>query len=194
VHAFADSPASLIPRAPSCVSRKVREHLRQPRRSPLVAPPATSADGTPKCRPLWASPNQDPSPSSRLRDQERALLLPVWLSVFCHMLGVGITLSQLPLYLTALGASPAQLGLAISGFSIAQMLGCPLLVSISTRYGRLAVMRVCLAGNAAASLLTAWSSSWTQIAAARFLAGFFAASVPVSQAAVRCSSSTLHGM
>ena len=102
------------------------------------------------------------------------------------MLGVGITLSQLTLYLTALGASPAQLGLAISGFSVAQMLGCPLLVSVSSWRGRLAVMRVCLAGNAAASLLTAWSNSWTQIAAARVLAGFFAASVPVSQAAVRC--------
>lgn len=114
----------------------------------------------------------------------RVLLLPVWLSVFVHMLGVGITLSQLPLYLTSLGASPTQLGMAISGFSIAQMIGCPLLISLSSRVGRLNVMRVCLAGNAAASLLTACSNSWPQIAFVRILAGFFAASVPVSQAAV----------
>ena len=35
------------------------------------------------------------------------------------------------------------------------MLGCPLLVALSGRVGRLAVLRTCLAGNALASLLTA---------------------------------------
>ena len=114
----------------------------------------------------------------------RSLLVPVWLSVFVHMLGVGITLSQLTLYITALGASPFQLGLAISGFSVAQMLGCPVLIALSERFGRLPVMRVCLAGNALASLLTACSGTWLQIALARILAGIFAAAVPVSQAAV----------
>ena len=116
--------------------------------------------------------------------QLRSLLVPVWLSVFVHMLGVGITLSQLTLYITALGASPFQLGLAISGFSVAQMLGCPVLIALSERFGRLPVMRVCLAGNALASLLTACSGTWLQIALARILAGIFAAAVPVSQAAV----------
>ena len=115
---------------------------------------------------------------------ERPLLIPVLLSAFVHMLGVGITLSQLPLYITSLGASPTQLGLAISGFSIAQMIGCPILISLSGTVGRLTVMRVCLVGNALASILTAWSSTWIQIAICRILAGFFAASVPVSQAAV----------
>lgn len=108
-------------------------------------------------------------------------MLPVWLTVFVHMLGVGITISQLPLYMTDLGASPMQLGLAISGFSIAQMLGCPLLISLSNRVGRLPVMRACLAGNAAAALLTSIAPSWQQIAFVRILAGFFAASVPVAQ-------------
>ena len=114
----------------------------------------------------------------------QATLVSVLLTVFVHMLGVGITLSQLSLYLTALGASPTQLGLAIAGFSGAQMVGSPLLISLSERVGRLAVMRACLAGNAAASLLTACMGTWSQIALVRILAGFFAASVPVSQAAV----------
>ena len=116
--------------------------------------------------------------------KRRAVVLSVWLTVFVHMLGVGITLSQLSLYLTALGASPTQLGLAIAGFSGAQMIGSPLLVALSERVGRLAVMRCCLAGNTVASLLTASMATWEQIALVRLLAGFFAASVPVSQAAV----------
>jgi hypothetical protein len=174
--------SSLVLRAPAAISRRIRERLRRPL--------STAAEGRPgvsRRAGLLQEPPREPADQGAGDDDERALralLVPVWLSVFCHMLGVGITLSQLSLYMTSLGATPSQLGLAISGFSVAQMFGCPLLISLSSRYGRLAVMRVCLAGNAAASLLTAWAGSWTQIAAARVLAGFFAASVPVSQAAV----------
>lgn len=169
-HAFADLPATgLRPRTASSIQRC---------RGPRILFFAKNAQNALHQRSLADSGSHDDAEALRV------LLLPVWLSVFVHMLGVGITLSQLPLYLTSLGASPTQLGLAISGFSLAQMVGCPLLISLSGRVGRLHVMRVCLAGNAAASLLTACASSWQQIAFARVLAGFFAAAVPVSQAAV----------
>ena len=39
-------------------------------------------------------------------------LLPITLSVFAQMLGEGIAISSLPLYMTNLGASPTQVGLA----------------------------------------------------------------------------------
>jgi len=111
-------------------------------------------------------------------------LLPIGLAVLVQMIGVGITLSTLPLFLTSMGATPAQLGCVISMFSAAQMVGCPLLVSLSGRVGRLAVLRLCLIGNALAALLTSFSRSWTMVAIARVLAGFTAASVPVAQVAV----------
>eukprot|EP00613_Pedinella_sp_CCMP2098_P062156 CAMPEP_0171978972 /NCGR_PEP_ID=MMETSP0993-20121228/254701_1 /TAXON_ID=483369 /ORGANISM="non described non described, Strain CCMP2098" /LENGTH=117 /DNA_ID=CAMNT_0012630995 /DNA_START=93 /DNA_END=443 /DNA_ORIENTATION=- len=41
--------------------------------------------------------------------------------VFAQMLGEGIALSSLPLYLTHLGGSPLMVGLAISCFSVTQM-------------------------------------------------------------------------
>ena len=100
------------------------------------------------------------------------------------MLGVGVTLSTLPLYLHALGCSANQQALCISGFSACQMLGCPLLVSLSGRVGRLTVLRACLAGNALASLLTASASGLRGIFFARCLAGLTAASVPVAQVPV----------
>jgi len=77
-----------------------------------------------------------------------------------------------------------QLGVTISCFSAAQMVGCRLLIALSSRVGRLTVMRACLAGAASASLLTALSTTWRGVTIARVLAGFFAASVPVAQAAV----------
>ena len=57
----------------------------------------------------------------------------------------------------------------------------PALVALSTRVGRLTVLRTCLAGNAIASLLTASASGYSSIAVARTLAGLTAASVPVAQ-------------
>ena len=115
---------------------------------------------------------------------QKNTLLPIWLAVFVQMLGVGVNLSTLPVFLrSAFDATPHQLALVISGFSAAQMLGAPLLVSLSGRIGRLTVLRMCLAGNAMAALLTSVASRYSQVACARVLAGLFAASVPVAQVA-----------
>ena len=64
------------------------------------------------------------------------LVAAVLLCVFVQMLGVGVTVSTLPLFLTAMGATPTQLSLVIASFSAAQMLCCPALVNLSGRIGR----------------------------------------------------------
>ena len=145
---------------------------RPPRRAAVTA--VSSRRGTA----LLLAASSAPSPASN------AFLVPIWACVFVQMLGVGVTLSTLPLYLTALGCSPAQLAVVISIFSSAQMVGAPFLVGLSARLGRLTVLRFCLAGNAVASLMTAASGGWRAVAAARFLAGLFAASVPVAQVSI----------
>ncbi|CAK0862831.1 unnamed protein product [Prorocentrum cordatum] len=101
------------------------------------------------------------------------------------MLGEGIAISSLPYHMTRLGSSPMMVGLATSAFSVAQMVCCPLLVPMSGRVGRTRVLRVCLAGATASSLLIAFSRSSTWgIILGRMLAGVFASSVPLAQAAV----------
>ena len=102
------------------------------------------------------------------------------------MLGEGISLSSLPLYLTARGATPVTVGLAISCFSVCQMTFAPILVGLSSRagIGRSRILRLCLGGAAASSLLIAFSSSVYGVIAGRALAGVFAACVPVAQSAV----------
>ena len=110
-------------------------------------------------------------------------LLPITLSVFVQLLGEGIAISSLPLHMTSLGASTVEVGLATSCFSVAQMIMCPVLVSLSSRVGRALVLRVCLAGATASSLLIAASGNTAGILIGRFCAGVFAASVPVAQAA-----------
>ena len=111
-------------------------------------------------------------------------LLPITMGVFAQMLGEGISMSSLALYLTALGARPVVVGLAISCFSVTQMLFAPVAVALSSRIGRSLVLRICLAGAALSSLLIAFSGSALGVIVGRTLAGIFAACVPVAQSGV----------
>lgn len=111
-------------------------------------------------------------------------MMPITMGVFAQMLGEGISLSSLPLYLTRLGAKPTSIGLAISCFSMAQMTFAPILVGLSSRIGRSKVLRICLAGAVCSSLLIAFSGNVSGIIAGRTLAGVFAACVPVAQSGV----------
>jgi len=69
-------------------------------------------------------------------------MMPITMGVFAQMLGEGIALSSLPLYLTRPGATPTTVGLAISCFSLAQMTFAPILVGLSSRIGRSIVLRI----------------------------------------------------
>ena len=111
-------------------------------------------------------------------------LAPITMGVFSQMLGEGIAMSSLPLYLTRLGAEPLMVGVAISCFSVAQMTFAPIMVELSSKIGRSLVLRICLAGAAASSLVIALSGSVYGVVAGRTLAGIFAASVPVAQSGV----------
>ena len=71
-----------------------------------------------------------------VRSAATGALLPIWLAVFVQMVGVGINLSTLPLFVLSLGGTPLQLASVVSAFSGAQMLGGPLLVRVSGRVGR----------------------------------------------------------
>lgn len=111
-------------------------------------------------------------------------ITPITLGVFSQMLGEGIAMSSLALYLTRLGAEPLMVGVAISCFSVTQMTFAPIMVRLSSKVGRLLMLRICLAGAAASSLLIALSGNVFGVVAGRTLAGIFAASIPVAQSGV----------
>jgi hypothetical protein len=111
-------------------------------------------------------------------------VIPICLGVFVQMLGEGIAISSIPLHLKGFGASAVQVGLATSAFSVAQMICCPLIVKLSSKVGRTRVLRICLSGATAASFVITLSPTIEGVIFGRFLAGIFAASVPVAQAGV----------
>ena len=139
------------------------------------------------CRASVASAIRDSTPSASHRSGSGSLppeLTPITTAVFSQMLGEGIAMSSLPLYLTGLGAQPLMVGLAVSCFSVSQMTFAPIMVGLSSKIGRSRVMQLCLVGAAASSLLIGLSGTVTGVVAGRALAGVFAACVPVAQSGV----------
>ena len=163
-------------------TRKLRVHplksaTRLHRLSPSTAAPTSATPE--RVEPSLNEAAEDEDPDGPLP----AALVPIWLGVFVQMLGEGIAISSLPLHMKSLGATPVMIGAATSCFSVAQMIICPILVAQSGRIGRKKVLRFCLGGAAFANILISLSSSTRGIVAARLLAGVFAASTPVAQAA-----------
>ena len=119
-------------------------------------------------------------------DELPATVTPILLTVLALIVSEGIALSTLPLHLRqTLGATPVQVGMATSAFSVAQMTMCPLLVALSNKRGeRRSTLSVCLAGAALSSTVLALGNSVGWLIVARFVAGMFAAAIPVAQAGV----------
>jgi MFS family permease len=115
------------------------------------------------------------------------VLLVVLFTVFLDMVGYGIVIPLLPLYVSRMGASALTVGLILTSFSIAQLIATPLLGRLSDRIGRRSIILVSLVGNAASMLLFAYATDknilWLFFAS-RVLAGATAGNLSACQAAI----------
>lgn len=114
----------------------------------------------------------------------KAPLLVVFLTVFIDLLGFGIVIPFLPMYARDLGASGLVAGLVLATFSFLQFLFAPMWGRLSDRHGRRPILLLTLSGNVAAYALFAVARDLPTVFAARALAGFFGANIPVAQAYV----------
>ena len=63
-------------------------------------------------------------------------IMPIFVLVFVDVLGLTLVLPLLHLYGAAFGASPLQIGLIAASFPLAQLLGVPIMGTLSDRFGR----------------------------------------------------------
>src|SRR5688572_31120548 len=84
-------------------------------------------------------------------------------------------LPLLPFYAQELHASPFEIGLLFSSYSLAQLLFAPLLGRLSDRVGRRPVLLASIAGGAASYLLFALAPTYGVLLLARTLSGLAAA-------------------
>ncbi|OFX28400.1 MAG: hypothetical protein A2Z07_12760, partial [Armatimonadetes bacterium RBG_16_67_12] len=110
----------------------------------------------------------------------------VWMlfgTIFLVMVGFGIVLPILPFLARRFGASPVQMGLLITGWSVAQFLAAPVWGVLAERLGRKPVLVVGLLGYIVAFLGMALAQSYAVLLAARVIGGFLSSSVlPAGQA------------
>jgi MFS transporter, DHA1 family, tetracycline resistance protein len=114
----------------------------------------------------------------------RGALATVFLTILLDLIGFGMILPLLPFYAQRFHASPAQIGLVFSVYSLAQLLLAPVLGRLSDRFGRRPLMLASIAGSIAAYLLFAAAWSLAALLLARMLAGIAAANYGIAQAYV----------
>ncbi|MCU1454688.1 MAG: hypothetical protein JWN46_2834 [Acidimicrobiales bacterium] len=108
----------------------------------------------------------------------------IWTTVAVDLIGFGIVLPILPRYAEDLHITPAVIGLVVASFSVAQMIGSPLLGRLSDRWGRKPVLILSLCGTAIGSLVTGLAGTVWLLLLGRVIDGASGASVSVAQAAV----------
>lgn len=122
-------------------------------------------------------------PRSSQRSSRSPLLLMA-LTVFIDITGFGIILPLLPFWAQKLGANPAQIGLILTLYAVAQFLFTPLIGTLSDRLGRRPIIAASLVIEAVSFALTALAGSLPLLLAARFIGGLGAANIGSAQAVV----------
>lgn len=112
----------------------------------------------------------------------RRARLTVFLTILLDLIGFGMILPLLPFYAQELHATPFQIGLLFSSYSLTQLLFAPLLGRLSDRVGRRPVLLASIAGGAACYLLFALASTYWVLLLARSLSGVAAANYAIAQA------------
>lgn len=116
---------------------------------------------------------------------QRQLLIPLLLSVFIALLGIGIIVPVMPVFAASLGAGGLALGFIIASFSITRGLCQPLVGNLSDRWGRKGFLMSGLAVYALVGLMIPEADSVGALVLIRALHGVGSAMiVPVAMAYV----------
>jgi MFS family permease len=128
------------------------------------------------------------SPASSWRDpRETRVVVIVFFTVFLDLVGFGIIIPFLPLYVKSMGGTAETVGFLFASFSLTQLVATPVLGRVSDRFGRRRVILLSLAGNAASMVLFAVANDarfLPLLFASRILAGATAGNIAACQAAV----------
>ncbi len=109
-------------------------------------------------------------------------LIIIFLTVFIDLVGFGIIIPMNPYLAKVFGASPLQVGLLMSVYSLMQFIFSPLWGQLSDRIGRRPVILVSLLGASCAHLGFAFATTFWGLVLARSLAGLFGGNLSTAMA------------
>jgi DHA1 family tetracycline resistance protein-like MFS transporter len=112
----------------------------------------------------------------------RRARLTVFLTILLDLIGFGMILPLLPFYAERFDATPFQIGLLFTSYSLTQLVFAPMLGRLSDRVGRRPLLLASITGSVAAYLLFAAAPSYGVLLFARSLSGLAAANYGIAQA------------
>lgn len=117
-----------------------------------------------------------------MTSNNKTRLLVIFMTVFIDLVGFGIIIPLSPYLAREFHASPLEIGLLLSIYSIAQFLFSPIWGSLSDRIGRRPVILIGLGGGFFSYLVFAFSSTLPWLFVARALAGVFGGNISTAHA------------
>ena len=114
-------------------------------------------------------------------------MLVVLVTVFLDMIGFGVVLPQLPIFIKDMGGTPRTVGILFTCFAAAQLVATPILGRLSDQYGRRKVIVFSLAGNAFSMIVFAVATEIKLLPllfVSRIVAGATAGNLSACQAAI----------
>ncbi len=108
----------------------------------------------------------------------------IFFIVFVDILAFTLVLPYLPFFAERFGASPTQVGLIITSFSLCQFLAGPVLGRMSDQMGRKPILVLSQIGTCLGFIILALSQNLWMVYLARILDGITAGNLTVAQAAI----------
>jgi multidrug resistance protein len=108
--------------------------------------------------------------------------LILFLTVFIDLLGFGIVIPFLPMFVKQMGVSAFGAGLAFAIYSLMQFLCAPMLGRVSDRIGRKPVIMLGLLGSAASYVIYGFASTFFWLMVSRAVHGACAGTISTAQA------------
>jgi multidrug resistance protein len=114
---------------------------------------------------------------------KRSPLIILFVTIFIDLLGFGIVLPLLPIYIRHYGGTPAVGGWLLASFSVMQFLFSPIWGRLSDRHGRRPMILLSLVGSSISFFFFGAAPNLVVLFIARIAAGILsAASLPTAQA------------
>ena len=120
---------------------------------------------------------------------KRSPLIILFITLFIDLLGFGMILPLLPIYITHYGGQPWVGGALMASFSAMQFIFSPIWGRASDRYGRRPLILMSLIGSATSYFFFGMANSLAVLFAARVASGILtAAGIPTAQAYIADST------
>lgn len=122
---------------------------------------------------------QDPTTSERFFTRP---LVIIFFTIFIDLVGFGIVIPLLPFFAEEFNATPVDVGLLVSVYSLMQFVFAPIWGNLSDRYGRRPILFLTILGSGVGYLMLGFAGSLFMIYAGRILAGITGGNLSTAQA------------